>query len=124
MKREAKFNTVFNHWLKNVHKKTGVFELKQTTTESIPFSSVVEHQRQALVNAKWGGLVFKIPDAGFQNPFDVASWFGVPAYVAIKYPKSCEVISIDVFLEEEKRSLRKSLTWERAQKLSTYTIDI
>ena len=121
MKREANFQTTFNHWLKNVYKHTGAFELKQTST-ALPFSAVVPHQVEALLNAKHGVLVYKIPDAGYQNPFDAFCLASVPAYVVIKYPKSFELISIDVWEQEKKSSHRKSLTYGRAREISTYSI--
>lgn len=119
MKREAKFNTVFCHWLKNVYKRTGAFELKQTQTDSLPFSDVVEHQIQALEAVRHATLVYKIPDVGYQNPFDVFSLAEEPAYVVIKYPKGVAIIPIDIFVMESKRSKRRSLIWERAKELST-----
>lgn len=118
MKREAKFNTTFNHWLKNVYKRTGVFELKQCDT-SLPFSSVVSHQIAALEAVRHSTLVFKIPDAGYQNPFDCFCMTEQPAYVVIKYTKGVCIIPIDVFVLESERSKRRSLTWERACTLST-----
>lgn len=118
MKREAKFNTTFNHWLKAKLKHIFVFkipdagyqnpfdvfsvdkygqfhawELKQTQTDSIPFSAVVDHQVTAL---------------------EIVS-----GMVVIKYPKGVAIIPIDIFVDEKKRSERKSLTWERAQVLNT-----
>ena len=53
-KKEANFQTTFNHWLKNVYKRTGAFELKQTQTDSLPFSDVQEHQIQALQAVRHG----------------------------------------------------------------------
>lgn len=119
MKREANFQTTFNHWLKEVYRRTAAFELKQTSTNSLPFSAVVPHQRQALLQVRHSCLVYKIPDVGFQNPFDTLGMCGQPAYVAIRYPKGVAIIPIDIFLLEESRSKRKSLTWERAKELST-----
>lgn len=124
MKHEAKFNTTFNHWLKNVYRKTGAFELKQTKTDSLPFSAVVEHQRQALQNVRHGAFVFKIPDAGFQNPFDVFCMSEEPAYVVIKYPKFFCMIPIDIFILEESRNPRKSLISSRAKEISTVVVDL
>lgn len=123
MKREAKFQVKFNHWLKHFLKEIFVFklpdcgfqnpfdvfsvdsdgkfsawELKQTTTDSLPFSSVVPHQVQAL----------SILDG----------------FVVIKYPKSAEIISITTWNNEIKKNARKSLTYDRAKQLSTYSIKI
>lgn len=121
MKREAKFNTKFNHWLKNVYKNSGVFELKQADI-SLPFSSVQDHQIEALQNVRHSTFVYKIPDAGFQNPFDCFTFTKMPAYVVIKYPKFFCLISIDTFLLERSRSKRKSLTAIRAKDIAQIVI--
>ncbi len=125
IKREAKWNTVFNHWIKEKYKRTACFELKQTETGNIPFSSVKDHQVQALLAASDKGLVFKIPDGSFiQSPFDTFSLFNVPAFVVIKYPESFELITINNFVFERDKSTRKSLTYERAKAISTYSIKL
>lgn len=124
MKHEANFNTYFNHWLKNVYKKTGAFELKQTKTQSIAFNSVVSHQVQALKNAKNGILVYKIPDVGYQNPFDCFSLAGVDAFVVIKYPNFFCLIDINDWIQEEKISERKSLLSIRAKEIATLVVTI
>lgn len=120
--KEKNFQITFNHWLKNVYKRTGVFELK-LAQGSLPFSAVVSHQIEALSAVRHGTLVFKIPDAGFQNPFDVFCLTEQPAYVVIKYPKGVAIIPIDTFVMESKRSKRRSLTWDRAKDLSTLEFD-
>lgn len=121
MKREAKHQTVFNHWLKHVYKQTAAFELKQTNT-SLPFSALAPHQKEALLNAKHGVLAYKIPDVGYQNPFDCICLSKIPAYVVVKFPKSFELISIDIWIKEEEISTRRSLTYERAKQISTMSI--
>lgn len=122
MKHEANFNSLFNKWVKNVFKKTAAFELKQTQGDSLPFSALQEHQAQALLQARWETFVFKIPDVGYQNPFDCFSLSGVPAYIVIKYPKFFCLIDIETFLLERDRSKRKSLTVDRAKEIATLTI--
>lgn len=122
MKHEANFNTYFNHWLKSVHKKTGAFELKQTKGNSIAFNKVVPHQVKALENAKNGVLVYKIPDVGFQNPFDCFCLVKVPAYVVIKFKDFFCLIDIDDWTNEVKRSKRKSLTSTRAKEIAVIVI--
>ncbi len=124
-KREAKWNSIFNHWIKEKYKRTACFELKQTETGSLPFSAVKDHQIQALLAASGKGLVFKIPDGSFtQSPFDTFSLFNVSAYVVIKYPESFEIITIDNFIYERDRSKRKSLTYERAKAISSISIKL
>jgi len=121
MKREANFQTTFNHWLKDKLKHIFVFkipdvgyqnpfdvfsvdkygqfhawELKQTQTDSIPFSAVVDHQ--------------------------VTAREIVSGMVVIKYPKFFVVIPIDIFIDERKKSSRKSLMSSRAKEISTVVV--
>lgn len=123
MKREANFQTTFSHWLKSVHKKTGAFELKQTKTNSIAFDSVVPHQEAALLNSSQNVLAYKIPDVGYQNPFDCICLADIPAYVVIKYPKFFCLILIEDWVAEKKRSLRRSLTSERAREIAMKIVE-
>lgn len=121
MKREANFQTTFNHWLKAVHKQIFVFkipdcgfqnpfdafsvdangkfsawELKQTKTNSLSFSLVVDHQVNALKRVK--------------------------GFVVIKYPKFFCLIDILDWCNEVERSDRKSLTSERAKEIATIIV--
>lgn len=123
-KLEQTFNTYFNKYLKNVYHITGAYELKQTTTDSIPFSVLVEHQVKALLAVQEGTFVFKIPDCGFQNPFDTFCLSQQPAFVVIKYPKVFYIIPINNFLYERDKSKRKSLTSERAEAIAIKTIPL
>lgn len=122
--KEKNYQTIFNKWLANVYKKTGAFELKHCKGSSLPFSAVASHQVLALKHAANDGIVYKIPDAGYQNPFDCFSLFRVPAYVVIKYSESFELITINDFLLERDTSNRKSLTYERAKAIATISIKI
>lgn len=118
-KKEADWTTtVFRGWCE---KKgiTAVFEIKYTKKDYIAFSEVKDHQKQSLLKVRHGVFVYKIPDMGEKSPFDLFSFNKAPAYIVIKYPRGVAIIPIDTFLLEEKRSKRKSLTWERAKELST-----
>jgi hypothetical protein len=124
MKREANFNTTFNHWIKEVYKKTGAFELKQTQGDSLPFSDVKAHQIAALEASKWGCLVYKIPDVGYQNPFDCFSLSNVPSYVVIYYQKHhffC-LVDVETFVLESQRNSKKSLSYSRAKDIAQTVI--
>jgi len=121
---ERSFQTTFSHWLKAVHKQSGAFELKVAKKESLPFSAVVDHQIQALENVRHGTFVFKIPDAGYQNPFDCFCFNTAPAWVVIKYEKFFCLISIDTFLLERGRSKRKSLTAVRAKDIAVKVVPL
>lgn len=118
--KEKDFQSDFNKWIKYVYKKTACFELKITKEKSIAFNSVQPHQIDALLNAKNGTLVYKIPDAGYQNPFDCFSLHKVPAFVVLKFPKDFYVIDVDDFIFERDRADRKSITEERAKEISTF----
>jgi hypothetical protein len=125
IKKEANFNTTFNHWLKE-NPITGAFELKQALNGPLPYSALAEHQELALINAKHKALVFKIPDAGYQNPFDCFCLNKTPAFVVILYPsKKFYLIDIDNFIfYRDNRAKRKSLTEEEAQSIATKEIQL
>lgn len=119
-KREANFQVQFGHWWKAIYRTTGLYELKQTKTGSLPFSSVAPHQIDALLNAKRGALWFKLPDMGYQNPADAVGLVGVPSFVVIKFSKNFYGIDIDDFITLRDSSPRKSLTEEMAKEKATF----
>lgn len=127
MKREADFQTTFRHWIRaNPYRRNAAFELKQTTTDSIPFSAVSDHQLIALRVAKGGsGLLYKIPDdsRGFK-PFDMVYFRNADALVVIKYPNFFCMIDIDRFIKESEISKRRSLTADRAKCISIIVVDL
>ena len=124
-KREAQFGTLFRSWLRRNPMPTSAFELKQTTADYLPFSDVKDHQIDALLSAKNGQLLWKLPDdsRGIKC-FDYFYFNQAAAWVVIKYPGSFEVIDIEVFLLEKERSTRKSLTHKRAQEISTMSVPL
>jgi hypothetical protein len=124
MKREAKFQTMFSHWLKNVYKKTACFELKQTQTDSLPFSDVKPHQIDALEQVERGTFVFKIPDAGYQNPFDCFCMTIQPAYIVIRYPTFFCLITTTWWRLEMATSKQRSLTAKRAMEIAHLVVPL
>lgn len=120
---EKNFQTDFNKYAKHLLKRTAAYELKISNGGSIPFTDVKEHQQHALLAAKHDSLIFKIPDAGYQNPFDSFQLHGVDAWVVIMFyakernRKEFVMIDVDTWLEESKTSKRKSLTLERAREI-------
>jgi hypothetical protein len=120
-KREATFQSKFNRWVENKWHGTAAFELKLTTGQSIPFNAVAEHQMLALLLAKTGRLVYKIPDLGVQNPFDSVCLEGISAYVVVQFWKAGEkkfyMVDAEVWKQEWLLSERKSLTEERAKEI-------
>ncbi len=121
IKRESKFTTLFRHWLMANPMWSAAFELKQTTTDSIPFSDVKEHQIDALLAVSEGvkGLLYKAPDDSRGiKPCDLLYLRNADAYVVIKYPNGFVLIDVDNFVKESKKSKRRSLTWDRAKQIA------
>jgi len=122
--QEKDFQVTFNKWAKSLYRRTAAFELKISKTGSLPFKSVVEHQENALYLAKHHSVMFKIPDAGYQNPFDAFMLAEVPAWVVImfntersKNRSTFIMIDIDMWMREKKHCDRKSITEERAREI-------
>lgn len=124
MRREANFQTLLRHYLKaNPFSYACAMELKQTTSDSLPFSSVKEHQIDALLACKQSQFLYKIPDDSMGiKPFDMVYLTQCPAYIVIRYPKAFYFIDVETFLLEEKRSNRKSLTSERAESIAIRSV--
>lgn len=122
MKREASFQTRFNRYLKYGYTgKTAAFELKWVDGDSIPFTALRAHQRDSLLAAKHGRLVYKIADdsIGFK-PFDCFALKATDAFVVIGYGNGgVYLIDIDDWCREETESKRRSLTAVRAAELAT-----
>jgi hypothetical protein len=126
-KLEAKFQTLFKRWL---HAKwdggPAVFELKRTTTETLPFSAVQEHQELALEQARDTGLYYKIPDDSYgAKPFDCFYMKNVGAYLVVAYGArltSFVMIPIGRWMEYKKTSKARSLSRHDAEKIADYVI--
>lgn len=109
----------------NPLKSSAAFELKYTLTNSLPFSAVRPHQIDALLAVKHKTLLYKAPDDSMgMKPFDLFYLNCEASYVVIRYPYAFHLIDIDVFVEEEKISERRSLTEERARYLAFISVDV
>lgn len=129
MKRESKFQTLFRHWIRANQTlfDSGAFELKQTRTDSLPFSDVAEHQDIALdaVQQVETGLLYKAPDdSAGTKPFDFFYLRDADAWIVIRYPKFFCVIDRDDFIDEKNSSERKSLTSARAKAIATHIVSL
>ena len=119
---EKDFQTDFNKWCKHIYQKTAVFELKISRGASLPYRDVKEHQENALYTAKHGSVVYKIPDTGYQNPFDSFMMVEVPAYIVIMFrAKQAEFILIDIdrWLYMKQNRKRESITEDQAKEIGT-----
>ncbi len=119
MRHEAKFHSKFRHYLQARVREPGVFEVKYAHNEIVYFKSLEEHQRESLLAAKHRCLTYKPPDdtRGFK-PCDFLHFADVKAYVVLAFKKGFVLIDIDVWVQEERQSKRKSLTWERAKAIA------
>ena len=116
---EKNFQTDLGRWILNRYNESCAYELKAVKGASCPFSALAPHQKGNLLAVKHGGMNYKIPDLGNQNPFDGVFLKGLPAYVGIMFntEKQKRVfywIDIDTFTSAEATALRKSLTEDRA----------
>lgn len=100
---EAKFQTIFNKWARNVSDETFAAELKIARGPTLYWSQVQEHQETALWVAKHKRLSYKIADVGLaKKPFDSFVLVSVPAYIVVHFPERGNreffMIDIDVWL--------------------------
>ena len=110
----------------------GVFELKLCKGTSLPFSSVAEHQEEALLAASWGGkgLFHKISDSPIfsghktrftrPKPFDCFFIRECPAYIVIMWwvprkKKRAYYINIHEWMALKENTGRKSITEKMAE---------
>jgi len=127
MKREAQYTTKFKKWL-NVHSDTptvGAYEIKVTPNKRIPFNAVKEHQIEALLAVRYGKFIYKIPDAGWQNPFDLLIMSQQPAYVVLAFMEPRKkaityIIDIEVFLAIKQEMLEMGIKSVNQDHLNKY----
>lgn len=116
---EASRTTLFLKYSKLFLNESFAFEAKICKEQSLPFDTVKDHQISSLYQVKHGTFNFKIPDAGFQNPYDGFQFKMGKAYVILFWyqhrdDKRFTMIDIDMFCEEKRTSDRKSLSYERS----------
>lgn len=104
----------------------GIWEVKKTNTNSIPFSGFADHQVASLMKAKHQRLNIKIRDVGIhQKNVDGMTFEKSPSWCLCCYPAdnkdgyNCYSIDIDDWYNERRTCGRKSLTEERAKQLGT-----
>lgn len=85
IKHEAKFTTRLSKWLKYNWHETGPIEVKVSKTGRININQFAIHQLAALNLAANGTLVWKVPDAGFQNLFDLVVYSRSRAFVCLVF---------------------------------------
>jgi len=118
---EADFGLVFRRWSEEQGFASSVFfELKDTRgSASLPFSAVKVEQIAYMTEIQFKGRFTRIeghvgePDYG---------WMRGECYVVIRYPSCFCVIGLMDFVAEEKDSVRRSLTVDRAKEIARWVV--
>ena len=121
IKREAKWNTLWNEYVRLCNRKGIYFyyELKQTEKDSLSYSAIEQHQIDGLLSLKKYGFVWKLSDQDQrQKPCDGINTPPLPSYLVIKFPDGFYMIEISVLMQEK----NKSLTVKRAREISEKVI--
>lgn len=118
--QEKNFQTLFNRWAKHFINFTSAFELKISKGKSLPYKNLEEHQLNTLYYAKHNKVIYKIPDAGFTNPFDSFVLYKTLAFVVVMFHAKQDffyMIDIDDWINQRENSDRKSITIEEAKEI-------
>lgn len=122
-KREATFSVLFRHWIRANKQTSAPYEMKQTTTDSLPFRELKEAQVMWLQAAKSDeGVLIRVIGHGGEP--DYAYYRNSPAWVVVKYPDRFCVIDIDIFVTFRDTIFRKSLTADHAQGIAALTVKV
>lgn len=119
---EADFGIEFRCWW-TAHPLCGNFELKHTRgRNSLPFAAV-EAEQVTMGNAAYSrkGTLVRIT-VGTPGAPDYIGQRNQITWIVIRFPKAFYLVSLEAFLMEKKRSIRKSLTSERAESIATITV--
>ena len=125
IKREANATIQWNNYLRKDRTIFGAFELKQTQTEKLYFSSFEPQQIDSLMAIEEGGLTWKISDADPRlKPCDVIVLPPSPAYVVIKYPDCFTMIRVTDFVNFMNNTQNSYISYKEAKEISTKNIVI
>jgi hypothetical protein len=120
IKKEAKWQTVWNQYVRE-KKLYGFFELKQTDTESFPFSKIETVQYDGLQATEKNGLVWKFSDTDMRpKPCDSVGIPPLPSYLVIKFPDAFYMIRFQKIVdlrEEGNISITRSTSEKLAEKI-------
>lgn len=121
---ESKSAILFRHWIKANPMFSASFEMKDTKGKQyISFTEIKDHQLNYGMAIKGNNGVF-IRVQGMNGEPDYIYLRNIPAFMAIKYPNSFELIDIETLVIEKKKTKHKSLSYARAKQLSTISIVI
>ncbi len=121
-RQESKFSLIFRKWWEQ-HPLPGEIELKDTRGKNyLSFSEVSDGQVQIALKATSKEGILVRCTVGTTGRADYSGLVNSLYWIVIRYPHIFHVISLESFLLEKKRSLRKSLTEERANKIATISV--
>lgn len=120
-KTEASKTTLWQKWYRENIGTTCAYEVKVARHGNVFFAQLEEHQKNWLLAVKHGTAIYKMPDAGFFNPFDGFCLAKEAAWVVLYYNHNFYMIDIDAFVEAEKNNERRSLTESMAKELASYS---
>lgn len=122
MKREAKYNTLLNQYMRE-KRFYCFYELKQTSLETFAFAKIEKVQWEGLQATEKNGLVWKWSDEiSRPKPCDGASIPPLPSYLIIKFQSAKEFYLIRFMKIVELRdrgiiSIHRSMAEQLADKI-------
>lgn len=123
MKKEAKWNTILNQYLRE-KKFYCFYELKQTDKDIFSFSKIEKVQMDGLQSTEKNGLVWKWSDEiSRPKPCDGASIPPLPSYLIIKFKEGFYFIRFKEIVDLRDQGII-SISRETAEKLSEKIIII
>lgn len=122
-KREAKWNTILNQYLRE-KKLYCYYELKQTITDKFIFSKIEKHQNESLIAMENNGLVWKFSDEDQrQKPCDGLFGPPLPSYLVIKFLDGFYFIRYEQIATMQQMG-HKSINRDTAQAISQHIIKL
>lgn len=123
MKKEAKWNTVLNQYLRETQFHC-FYELKQTNLETFQFAKIEKGQDEGLPALEKSGLVWKFSDEiSRPKPCDGASIPPLPSYLVIKFKDEFCFIRYEEISKMRDEGVI-SITRQKAEELSEKIIKL
>ena len=122
IKRESKFALRFRHWLKAQKLDfSATFELKDCSDKkSFAFAEFKEAQENwALAISEGKGVLMR--QMGGNGEPDYTYHYKDPAFIVINFIEGFTIISIQNLIRERDTCTRKSLTYERAKAICSFS---
>lgn len=113
-KKEADFGLRFRKWIEAECPPTGAYEHKSTRgRDSLPFAELKDIQMHHGLKVKKKGDLIRVV-SGTVGAADYIWLYKEPSWVVIEYPQGFVIIDIEIFRNEAKTSVVRSLYWNRA----------